>query len=569
MSWSIERQLAALVATAVAVLLAVGLVGYIGVVGIDREANHLAVDQAALVAQQDADMAHDALRADVLAAILASSPQEHDKAIADAVEHGEQANDDMRKNAALMPRISRRDDIRHSGEVAASGLFSYARQAEAIARTAATDRPEAVRQLPSFLAAFSRLEGQMFQLTRLIEGEAESAQTKGNAAAESARTNTAVVGLIALVLLGMLAGAVRRSVRRILAEKSRAQRDSMQIRERIEREAERDQFQNRLTDAFDMAGSEGDALGVVRSALVSMADVGATELLLADSSHAHLTTAADHPVAGSPGCPVQYPADCPAVRRGQTLVFPSSEEINACPKLRNRPSGPTGAVCVPITFMGRALGVLHSATESGSTPDPATLARLTTLGAQTGTRVGTLRAFATTQLQAETDPLTGLPNRRTFEETVRSLLTQGSVAVAMCDLDHFKSINDKHGHDTGDRALRLFSRTLRRSVRPQDVVARWGGEEFVLALPGCSEAEAESVIGRMQEDLVLELTGGQVPQFTASFGIAEAARGGSVAAALGLADLALRSAKIAGRNRVLRASSLAPYNPAGDVAYGD
>ena len=103
--------------------------------------------------------------------------------------------------------------------------------------------------------------------------------------------------------------------------------------------------------------------------------------------------------------------------------------------------------------------------------------RIETVAHQSGQRVGMLRATAQTQLQASTDPLTGLYNRRSMENSVRQLVQdQVPFAVSICDLDHFKALNDTYGHDTGDRALRVFSRTLRNTVRAGDLVSRHGGE---------------------------------------------------------------------------------------------
>ena len=95
-----------------------------------------------------------------------------------------------------------------------------------------------------------------------------------------------------------------------------------------------------------------------------------------------------------------------------------------------------------------------------------------------------------------------------------------AVQLAMGDLDHFKALNDTHGHDAGDRALRLFSRTLRDAVRADDLVCRYGGEEFVVVFPGLSVDVAARALGRIQEQLVLALAAGSVPPFTASFGVA-------------------------------------------------
>ena len=132
-----------------------------------------------------------------------------------------------------------------------------------------------------------------------------------------------------------------------------------------------------------------------------------------------------------------------------------------------------------------------------------------------------LRAFARSETQAHTDPLTGLLNRRSLEARTRDLTDEGlPFVVAYGDLDQFKLLNDVHGHDTGDRALRLFARVLRDSVRPNDIPARYGGEEFVAVLPDCSIDNAVIVIERIRTRLRTALTDGTVPPFTVSFGLA-------------------------------------------------
>ena len=100
--------------------------------------------------------------------------------------------------------------------------------------------------------------------------------------------------------------------------------------------------------------------------MVEISPATPMELLLSDSSRAHLERAATSPTAGAPGCPVESPFSCVAVRRGSPVVFDSSEALNACPKLRGRPAGACSAVCVPVSFMGRALGVLHATGPDGA-----------------------------------------------------------------------------------------------------------------------------------------------------------------------------------------------------------
>jgi diguanylate cyclase (GGDEF)-like protein len=165
-----------------------------------------------------------------------------------------------------------------------------------------------------------------------------------------------------------------------------------------------------------------------------------------------------------------------------------------------------------------------------------------------------LRAFEKSEIQARTDPLTGLWNRRSLENRVRDLRREGtSYALAYGDLDHFKELNDTHGHEAGDQALRLFSRVLRDSIRPTDFSARYGGEEFVVVLPECSPALAVQVLDRLRERLALTLASARVPAFTVSFGVAASIDGETFDEVVAVADGALLAAKGAGRNQTLLA----------------
>jgi diguanylate cyclase (GGDEF)-like protein len=157
-------------------------------------------------------------------------------------------------------------------------------------------------------------------------------------------------------------------------------------------------------------------------------------------------------------------------------------------------------------------------------------------------------------MQAQTDPLTGLLNRRSLENRVRDLRAAGTpYALAYGDLDQFKLLNDTHGHEDGDQALRLFARVLGDSLRPNDVAARYGGEEFVIVLPDCNTATAMSILERVRENLALALSTGHSPSFTVTFGLASSAYASDFDEILAIADGALLEAKSAGRNRVVLA----------------
>jgi diguanylate cyclase (GGDEF)-like protein len=233
-------------------------------------------------------------------------------------------------------------------------------------------------------------------------------------------------------------------------------------------------------------------------------------------------------------------------------VFASSEELDACPFLQDRPYGACSATCVPVNVAGRSIGVLHAVGPADQPPGLEQIVRLEALASQGGARIGMLRVMQRTSLQAATDPLTGLINRRTLETRAYELQQRGQLfALAIGDLDHFKRLNDTHGHETGDRALRLFARTLRASVRTEDLVCRFGGEEFVLVFPGLTAAEAATALRRTQEDLLVATAKGNVPGFTVSYGVTDSHQAATLEELLRIADLHLFQAKREGRNRIV------------------
>jgi diguanylate cyclase (GGDEF)-like protein len=160
--------------------------------------------------------------------------------------------------------------------------------------------------------------------------------------------------------------------------------------------------------------------------------------------------------------------------------------------------------------------------------------------------------------QALVDGLTGLANRRQCEETLEDELARlerfgGSLAVVVADLDWFKDINDRHGHPAGDAVLREFAALLQETVRDVDLAGRWGGEEFVLVLPG-TDLEggaqlAERIRVALAARIVLAVDGSPIP-VTASFGVAAIPPGKTASELFAAADAAMYQAKRAGKNRV-------------------
>jgi len=327
-------------------------------------------------------------------------------------------------------------------------------------------------------------------------------------------------------------------------------------REAAERmvQVRRQEFETRLANALEMADDENEVLGAVEGALGATLPDRPAELLLADNSHAHLIRmAVATPTNEPPACPVDSPDRCPAARRAQVQQFADSDELDSCPKLRARAGGRCSAVCVPVSIMGRTVGVIHATGEPNVLVNDSTVADLSTLAKLAGARIGLLRVITETQLQAATDSLTGLMNRRSFENKMRTLrASRTPVVVAMADVDHFKALNDKYGHETGDRALRLFAQVLRDSLRQTDLVARHGGEEFALALPSYNLDEARSALDGVRVALKDAIASSGLPPFTASFGaVAAGGDGEDLAQVLAAADVALFDAKRDGRDRVV------------------
>lgn len=178
--------------------------------------------------------------------------------------------------------------------------------------------------------------------------------------------------------------------------------------------------------------------------------------------------------------------------------------------------------------------------------------RLEAIATLVGARVGILRAMESSQLQAGTDALTGLLNRRSFDARLSEFLRSNKAyALAIGDLDHFKRLNDTHGHETGDRALRLFAQVMKRTLRSDDLISRHGGEEFVVLLQGLTAADGKRVLDRLRENLASTMLRGTVPSFTVSFGVVDSTMQLDKEELLRRADQALYSAKRNGRNQVM------------------
>lgn len=159
--------------------------------------------------------------------------------------------------------------------------------------------------------------------------------------------------------------------------------------------------------------------------------------------------------------------------------------------------------------------------------------------------------------EARSDPLTGLPNRRHFDLVLDERLARvsanrhsDSFSVAILDIDHFKPINDTHGHAVGDNVLKQLAQILNSQVRGSDLAARIGGEEFALLMPETSIEEASSALERLR--LIIEAHPWQPVPITASIGVTGYLAGDTRESLMARADRALYKAKHLGRNHVTK-----------------
>jgi diguanylate cyclase (GGDEF)-like protein len=180
------------------------------------------------------------------------------------------------------------------------------------------------------------------------------------------------------------------------------------------------------------------------------------------------------------------------------------------------------------------------------------------LAAQAVVALENARLHRIVEKQARIDGLTALANRRHFEDQLAAERARverfgGSLAIVIADLDDFKDVNDRFGHPAGDVVLREFARTLEEGIRDIDLAARWGGEEFVLLLPGTELDGAARVAERIRRALaartILSASGDRIA-VTASFGVAAYPSSGRGDQLLATSDAALYEAKRAGKNRV-------------------
>jgi diguanylate cyclase (GGDEF)-like protein len=257
-----------------------------------------------------------------------------------------------------------------------------------------------------------------------------------------------------------------------------------------------------------------------------------------------------------------HPSQCWALRRGGAFAVPDLVHGVHCAHVDANTVQPgTWALCVPLLAQGTALGLLHVSGAPGHSLAQAELL-LESVAEQLGLALVNLQLRETLRMQSLRDPLTGLYNRRYLDESLQREVLRCQrrglpLAVLMLDVDHFKAFNDHHGHAAGDALLAAIGHTLQTSTRSEDLVCRYGGEEFTVVLVETGADDA----ARRAEEIRAAIAGTTVQHLKQSLGPCTASIGMAMLPAdgltplelLGAADAALYRAKAQGRDRIAAA----------------
>ncbi len=256
--------------------------------------------------------------------------------------------------------------------------------------------------------------------------------------------------------------------------------------------------------------------------------------------------------------------DCWALRRGQSHFVKDSRSGLNCRHITN--PQPLTSMCIPLMAQGEALGILHL---RGFLDQPnGNLLGISESKQRLGVTVAEHLALALSNIrlrdslrqQAIRDPLTGLYNRRYLEETLEREIRQAQresipIGVIMFDIDRLKEYNDTYGHALGDYLLQELGRRVQAKFRGEDIACRYGGDEFVVILPGANAKNAFTRAEQLRQiikGVTLEYNGQEPPSPSLSAGIAVYPEQGATAdSLLRIADKALYQAKQQGRDRVI------------------
>jgi len=397
------------------------------------------------------------------------------------------------------------------------------------------------------------------QITHLLDDARRDEQllldTRTGGVATRVRATLLIVGFGYALALGLGIAAllrVRREIvqrRRAEQEVERANRELMTHVSALQTRSQQLAILGHIGELLQACQTREEAAELLSNSAPAMFKFARGGLFRVAPSRNMVTPMASWPDAAEPFAP----ADCWAIRRG--APHESTSNVTCVHLAR---STKEHAFCVPLVAQGEMLGVLTL--EWDGDHDPRELARAA--AEQIALALANLELQQTLRMHAIRDPLTSLFNRRYMEESLnrelhRAARSKTPLSVMMFDLDRFKEYNDLFGHAAGDNLLRDLGQNIAHEVRVEDIACRYGGDEFVVILPGappeCATSRAELLMEKTKRLPTAAMPdGGTV---TLSVGVASfPADAREPEGLLAAADRALYGAKRAGRARVLRAS---------------
>ena len=331
-------------------------------------------------------------------------------------------------------------------------------------------------------------------------------------------------------------------------------RTSRRTIERGEREVAYRGRQSEFSDLVQAVDSEGEAHQLVQRHLLRTMPGAAVTVLSRNNSDNRLSAAttlgAESPLAMR--LATAEPRSCLAIRLGRTHQDGANhDELLSCPVCSHVDGT---ATCQPLLVAGKVIGAVLI--ERAEPLDETERRGLVDTVAQAAPVLANLKTLAIAENRASTDALTGLPNRRAMNDTIKRMAahagrTAQPLAAIAFDLDRFKTINDRYGHETGDAALSAVGECLRENIRESDFAARIGGEEFLVLAPDTDVEGARILAEKIREALAHEEVSQLLERVTASFGVAVMPdHAAGFEALLRRADRACYLAKDRGRNRV-------------------
>lgn len=325
-----------------------------------------------------------------------------------------------------------------------------------------------------------------------------------------------------------------------------------------------------MGESIALAKSEKEAIEIITSYAQKLfpEDVGLFYLRMGKANYLELVSSWNNK---RPAEEIINLDDCWALRKSAPYFVHNQGEGFICPHLQSYARPEEITACLPLSSAGETIGLIvvlccQAKEPTGKSPQellPEMESRkqlLLNFAQRVALSVFNIRLKESLRQQSIRDPLTELYNRRYLDETLdrefaRAKRANQPISIIMLDIDHFKKINDLYGHEAGDYALQVISRELQKAVRAEDIVCRFGGEEFTVVLPGLSLEKAveraELILDSIRH-LQLSYSGLILEKITLSAGIATyPEHGHTPSAVLQAADIALLRAKNKGRNQLV------------------